>query len=116
MRRLDAWRRSTISRLLRPAASSTASAVPSLLASTKMISMATVGSTASKRSISRTTLPRSFFVGTTIDSKGSSRRTRPELNLGDSRRGSRTDIVVFDCRADPPSPRRAKWGSDASPR
>ncbi len=59
-----------------------ASAVPSLLASTKMISMATVGSTASKRSISRTTLPRSFFVGTTIDSKGSSRRTRPELTPG----------------------------------
>ena len=47
------------------------------------------------------TLPRSFFVGTTTDSKGSSRRTRPALP-GDSRRGSRTDMVVFDCKADPP--------------
>ena len=77
MRRLADWGSSTISRVLRPAAASTTSAVPSVLASTKMISIATVGSTASRRSISASTLPRSFLVGTTIERRGSSRRIRP---------------------------------------
>ena len=46
------------------------SAVPSVLASMKMISIATVGSTVSSRSINAATLPSSFFVGTTIERSG----------------------------------------------
>ena len=107
----------TISRLLRPAASSTASAVPSLLASTKMISMATVGQHRLQAldqpdDVASLVLRRHDDREQGLLTEDPPRQRTP----GDSRRGSRTDVVVFDCRADPPSPRRAKWGSDASPR
>ena len=68
--RSGVWRRSTISRSQNGARSSMKSAVPSVLASTKMISIATVGSTVSSRSINAATLPSSFFVGTTIERSG----------------------------------------------
>ena len=46
------------------------SGVPSVLASTKMISIPTVGTTASRRASRSATFPTSFFVGTTIETSG----------------------------------------------
>ena len=72
------------SRVLSLPSSSITSEVPSVLASTKMISSATVGSTASKRFNKMATLSRSFFVGTTTESRGSSRggrRKRPPVRV-----------------------------------